>query len=185
MLLGNSGAWIGTLIALTIVAGVFVTLVVLRDASVRLTLWDQRFLLWSAVTITIVLTILGATALLSVYQNPTAIITHTGHTLFHAWEIDLVGLGFSEDELAARLRIGYAWSVITSICYMALVLGGNLVATIRRLDVDDAIGPTADIGELATEKTPQRASIQKRIKSLFGPRRLAGSPVHTNPAGTA
>ena len=185
MLLGNSGAWIGTLIALTIVAGVFVTLVVLRDASVRLTLWDQRFLLWSAVTITIVLTTLGATALLSVYQNPTAIITHTGHTLFHAWEIDLLGLGFSEDELAARFRIGYAWSVITSICYMALVLGGNLVATIRRLDVDDAIGPTADIGELATEKTPQRASIQKRIKSLFGPRRLAGSPVHTNPAGTA
>ena len=51
----NVGFWIVGLALFTLLAGVFTTLVVLRDPNVSVGEWDRRFLLCTAVTVTIVL----------------------------------------------------------------------------------------------------------------------------------
>ena len=63
----NVGFWIVGLALFTLLAGVFTTLVVLRDPDVSVGEWDRRFLLCTAVTVTIVLSALGLGAILATY----------------------------------------------------------------------------------------------------------------------
>ena len=55
----NVGFWIVGLGLFTLLAGVFTTLVVLRDKDVRIGDWDRKFMLCTAVTVTIILSALG------------------------------------------------------------------------------------------------------------------------------
>ena len=48
LLLGTLGAWIEYLFVLSVLTGVFITLALLRDQTITLSIWDRRFLLWSA-----------------------------------------------------------------------------------------------------------------------------------------
>ena len=59
LLTGNWGAWIGCSVMLTILAGVFAMLTVMRDETVKFTEWDRRFLLWCSMQITTVLARVG------------------------------------------------------------------------------------------------------------------------------
>ena len=126
--------------------------------------------------ITILLTMLGAAVTVAGYLQP-ATQSLTGHELFHSWDISYAALGYSEQELIARLRVGATWNAATCISYMAMVLGGYLNLTIYRIDGGNPSVPTADIGELPAGESPQSDSLRKRIKSLFGPGRLSGRPI--------
>ena len=177
----NYGSWIGCAIILPIMAGVFAMLVVLRDESVRLTEWDRRFLLCCCMVITIILATFATGAGLAGYVQP-SLLSITGHTLIHSWDISFAALGYPEQELTARYRMGYVWSAISCIAYLSIVLGGNLAATIYRLGGGHPPHPTADIGELPAAESSQPDSLRKRIKSLFDPGRLSGRPIYPEAA---
>ena len=176
LLLGPLGAWIEYLFILGVLAGVFITLLLLKDPTVRLSVWDQRFLLWSAsMTILVLIAVAGATILVT--YSELSMLTTKGHSLLHSWEADYRAWGYSDTEWEDRTAVGFVWNAVAVVAYMVIVIGGNLISAIYRLDTTDAGTPTADIGELPKSATTQRTSRTGSIKSLFGPGRLAGNPI--------
>ena len=152
----NVGFWIFCLGLFTVLAGVFMALVVLRDKGISVGEWDQRFLLWTAVTVTIVLTVLGAAAILVTYLQP-SLLAVADQGLFYSWDIDFHALGYPPDELAERFRVGIVWASLASLAYMVVVIGGKLIVTIYRLDSGDSANPAA-----ATEPAPVETSLRQR-----------------------
>ena len=181
LLTSNSGAWITCAFVLPVMTGVFAMLVSLRDPSVRFTEWDRRFLLWCTMLVTVVLTTFGAAAILATYLQP-SFASLQGHTLFHSWAVDFSALGYPEHELIPRWRMGFAWGALTTITYLVIVMGGTLVVSIYRLGGGDPSQPTADVGELPAGEMAKTDTVRQRIKSLFGPGRLAGHPIRPEPA---
>lgn len=181
LLASNSGAWITCAFVLPVMTGVFAMLVALRDPSVRFTEWDRRFLLWCTMLVTVVLTTFGAAAILATYLQP-SFASLQGHTLFHSWAMDFSALGYPEHELMTRWRMGFAWTALTTITYLVIVIGGTLVVSVYRLGGGDPSQPTADVGELPAGETAKTGTVRQRIKSLLGPGRLAGYPIRPEPA---
>ena len=181
ILIAPLGAWIEYLFVLSVLAGAFITLVLLRDPTVKVSHWDRRFLLWSVFMTVLVLTVIGSVSVLVCYLE-FSLLSTKGHTLIHSWEMDYSAWGYSEEELLDRNRVGFVWNGMLILVYMVIVIGGTLLATVLRLDATDTGTPTADIGELAAGSNTYRRSRTQRIKTLFGPRKLAGTPIHS-PAG--
>ena len=176
LLLGQLGAWLQYLFVLSVLGGAFVTLVALRDETVTLSMWDRRFLLWSAFMTVLVLTTVASATVLVTYSE-FSLLSTKGHTLIHSWDVNYSAWGYSEQELFDRNRISYVWTATAILIYMVIVLGGTLISTIYRLDTTDVGTPTADIGELPAGAVASGKSRKERIKSLFGPGKLVGSPI--------
>ena len=178
LLFGQSGAWIQYSFVLSVLGGAFITLALLRDGTVTLSKWDQRFLLWSAVMTVLVLTAVASATVLVTYSE-FSLLSTKGHTLIHSWDVDHSAWGYSEQELLDRNRISYVWSAALILAYMVIVIGGSLIAIIYRLETTDTGTPTADIGELPTGVTTHPTPRKGGIQSRFGPGRLAGSPIYS------
>ena len=136
VLFSNVGGWIYFLILMTVLAGVFTALVVLRDDHVRAAGWSGPSLLWPTVAVIIVLLVLGAAGILVGYLD-TSVLAVPDHNLFRSWAVDFGALGYPEAELMERLRIGFLWGSLTSLTYMLIVIGGHLLAAILSLRVRD------------------------------------------------
>ena len=130
----NVGFWIVGLGLFTLVAGVFITLVVLRDRDVSVGEWDRKFLLGTAMAVTIVLSALGLIAILVTYAQPSSYAV-TDQGLFYSWEMDFEALGYSPEEYVERSRLAVTWASLTTLAYMVIVIGGKLIVTMYRLDV--------------------------------------------------
>ena len=152
----NVGFWIVGLGLFTLLAGVFTTLVVLRDKDVSIDEWDRKFLLSTAVMVTIVLSALGVAAILATYLQP-SLYAMSDQGLFYSWDIDFDALGYPEDEFFERSRLAVAWASLTTLAYMVIVIGGKLIVTIYRLDGGDSSIPAS-----ATAVAPVEASLQQR-----------------------
>ena len=178
LLLGSLGAWIEYLFVLSVLTGAFITLALLLDETITLSVWDRRFLLWSGFMTILVLTAIGAAAVLVGYSE-FSLLSTKGHTLIHSWDVDYSAWGYSEQELVDRSRVSFLWNATLVLAYMAIVVGGTFMATIYRLETTETGTPTADIGELPAGATTHPTPRKGRIKSLFGPGRLAGSPIYS------
>ena len=166
----NVGFWIVGLALFTLLAGVFTTLVVLRDPDVSVGEWDRRFLLCTAVTVTIVLSSLGLGAILATYMQPSSYAV-TDQGLFYSWEMDFDALGYSADEYVERSRLAVTWASLTTLAYMIIVIGGKLIVTIYRMGGgDSSMAPSA--AAVATGE----ASLRRRPtgRSRLDMRRWAG-----------
>ncbi len=130
----NVGFWIVGLALFTLLAGVFTTLVVLRDPNVSVGEWDRRFLLCTVVTVAIVLSALGLGAILAIYMQPSSYAV-ADQGLFYSWEMDFDALGYSAEEYVERSRLAVAWASLTTLAYMIIVNGGKLIVTIEAVPV--------------------------------------------------
>ena len=137
LMFSDVGAWIAGLAVFTVVAGVFIAMVVLRDEEVSVGELDRKILLWAAVMVTIVISGLGVVAALVTYAQPN-LVSVTERGLFYSWSLDFGYLGYPEAELVDRFRVGVLWISIVSIIYMVVVLGGSLIVTIYHLDAGDS-----------------------------------------------
>ena len=133
----NVGFWIVGLALFTLLAGVFTTLVVLRDPEISVGEWDRRFMLCTAVTVVIILSALGLGAILVTYMQPSSYAV-TDQGLFYSWEMDFDALGYSADEYVERSRLAVTWASLTTLAYMLVVIGGKLIVTIYRLGGGDS-----------------------------------------------
>ena len=131
LLLTGLGTWICLLLVFSILGGSFMALLILRDKTVSLTPWERRLLLQAALTVTIILTVMGAALVMVMYLYPN-LLAIPDHTLIRSWEIDFDALGYPKDELMDRYRIGAVWSSLAAIVYMVVSLGGSLLITIYR-----------------------------------------------------
>ena len=159
----NVGFWIVGLGLFTLIAGVFTTLVVLRDRDISISEWDRKFLLSTAVAVTIVLSALGLAAILATYLQPSSYdVSEQG--LFYTWTMDFDALGYPADEYFERARLAVTWSSLTTLAYMVIVIGGKLIVTIYRLGGGDpAISPTAAAVVSAEGPSPRRKTRRSRV----------------------
>ena len=172
--LSNVGAWIEFLLLLTVLAGVFTVLAVLRDQAVSLSDWDRKFLLRTAVAVTIVLTILGSAAILAAYLEP-SLLAMPGHTLLHSGDIDFNALGYPPEELTARFRVGFVWASLAMSAYMVFIIGGNLIVTIYRLGGGESASPAMDTAVAGTRVSlPPEPSRRARVDARYWACCLAG-----------
>ena len=152
----NVGSWIVGLGLFTLIAGVFTTLVVLRDRDISITEWDRKFLLSTAVAVTIVLSALGLAAILATYLQPSSYdVSEQG--LFYTWTMDFDALGYPADEYFERSRLAVTWSSLTTLAYMVIVIGVKLIVTIYKLDGGNSANPA-----VATAVAPSEAPSQRR-----------------------
>ena len=159
----NVGFWIVGLGLFTLIAGVFTTLVVLRDRDISISKWDRKFLLSTAVAVTIVLSALGLAAILATYLQPSSYdVSEQG--LFYTWTMDFDALGYPADEYFERARLAVTWSSLTTLAYMVIVIGGKLIVTIYRLGGGDpSISPTAAAVVSAEGPSPRRKTRRSRV----------------------
>ena len=160
----NVGFWIIGLGLFTLLACVFTTLVVLRDKDVKVGDWDRKFMLCTAVTVTIILSALGLAAILATYVQP-SLYSVSDQGLFYSWEIDFEALGYSPDEYFERSRLAVAWASLTTLAYMVIVIGGKLIVTIYRLDGGDSSMPaaaTAPVEASSRQRTTRRSRVDVR-----------------------
>ncbi len=166
----NVGFWIVGLGLFTLVAGVFATLLVLRDGEASVGEWDRKFLLCTAVAVTIVLSALGLAATLVTYMQPSSYAV-TDQGLFYSWEMDFDALGYSPEEYVERSRLAVTWASLTTLAYMVIVIGGKLIVTIYRLD-----GGPPSVPAVATAVAAAEDSLKQRPKkrSRFDLKHWAG-----------
>ena len=162
------------LVVLPVVAGVLISLLVLRDRQVTVSEWDRRFLLQAAMGLTIALTVLGGVSIMAFYWQP-VLLSDTHHTtLFYSSPIDFNALGFPQSELLDRYRVTSSWSSLTTLVYMAVILGGSLIATIYRLGSGGQVVPgEAAVPTGVVAKSRQR-SRRKGVDVRYRPGSLAG-----------
>ena len=170
----NVGFWIVGLGLFTLLAGVFTTLVVLRDKDVSIGEWDRKFLLCTAVTVTIVLSALGLAAVLATYLQP-SLYAVSEQGLFYSWDIDFDALGYPADEYFERSRLAVVWASLTTLAYMVIVIGGKLIVTIYRLDGGDSSLPAAAAAVAPVEDSlPQRTKRRSRVDARYWAGWIAG-----------
>ena len=161
LLFADIGLWIAGLGLFTLLAGIVVTLLVLRDKDVSIGGWDRKFLLCTTVAVVIILAALGVVAILVSYAQPSS-YPDTALGLFYSWEKDFDALGYPADEYHERSSLAAAWASLITLAYMVVVIGGKLIVTIYRLDDGDSAMPSA------------AAVVTNRIQSQR-PRRLSRS----------
>ena len=170
----NVGFWIVGLGLFTLLACVFTTLVILRDKDVSIGEWDRKFLLCTAVAVTIVLSALGLAAILVTYLQP-SLYAVSDQGLFYSWDIDFDALGYPADEYFERSRLAVVWASLTTLAYMVIVIGGKLIVTIYRLDGGDSSLPAAAAAVVQVEDSlPQRTKRRSRVDARYWRGWLAG-----------
>ena len=153
LVLGGLGTWIYLLFVFSILGGTFATLLLLRDAEVSFKPWERKVLLQAGLAASIVLTAAASAAILVIYLQPSMLVL-PDHTLIRSWEIDFSALGYSPIELMDRYRVGAVWSSLATLVFMVIVVGGNLITSIYRLDSGDPHDP-----EDAKPRTEQAAAV--------------------------
>ena len=173
----NVGFWIVGLALFTLLAGVFTALIVLRDGDVSIGEWDRKFLLCSAVAVTIVLSTLGLAAILATYLQPSNYdVSEQG--LFYSWSIDFDALGYPRDEYFERSRLAVTWSSLTTLAYMVIVIGGKLIVSIYRLGGgDSSIAASATAVASAATPSPRRKTRRSRVDLRYWPGWIAGHQI--------
>ncbi len=173
MVISNVGSWLHLTVVLPVLGIVFITLLVLRDPLVAPRERDLRFLLWAVVTATIVLSALGGAAILTLYLAPSS-LPQPDHNLLYSWDIDFAALGYTRDELAERLHLGFIWVALSNFVYVVVVIGGNLIVAIYRRGSGNGAQPAVVISESSTPEQSGQPPQSQQVKALFIPQLLRG-----------
>ena len=158
------GFWIVGFVLFTPVAGVLTTLVVLREKGSTIGDWDRKFMLCTATSVVIVLSALGLAGIVVTYLQPSSYdVSEQG--LFFSWATDFDALGYPQQEYSERARLAVAWTSLSMLTYMTLVIGGRLIGTIYALGGGSS--PSPSHVSTAAASTESSSPLQKRRRSRF------------------
>ena len=87
LLLCCIGMWIFLLLVFSIMGGVFMAVLVMRDPEITFDGWGKRLLLQVAFGVILLLTAIGGAAILVVYLEPSPLAI-PDHTILRSWEIN-------------------------------------------------------------------------------------------------
>ena len=175
MVISNIGSWLHLTVVLPVLGVVFITLLVLRDPAVKPRESDMRFLLWMAVTATIVLSALGGAGILALYLAPSS-LPQPDHNLLYSWDIDFTALGYTQDELMERLHLGFLWVALSNFVYIVVVVAGNLIVAVYRRGNGSGPQPAVTNSESPTLDPSGEPPDSQELKSLFIPRLVRSQP---------
>ena len=130
MVFVNQGGWIFYLITLGVTVAGFTTILAFRDERVTLSEYEAKLSLAAAVAAVITLCAAGAAGTMVAYLSPSPLAV-PDHNLLTSWEIDYERLGYPPEEMMERYRVGILLMSIPVIAYLAIALGGFLLAAAR------------------------------------------------------
>lgn len=127
----NLGAWIYFTVVLGILFGAFTTIVALNEPGIVVK--DAGFVFKAAVMVTVILCTFGVAASYTAYLDPDIAVMAAYIRIIPLPEVSPQELGYSDEQGVKLLRLGGLWVSLATIVYLAVVVGGYLLATIRRL----------------------------------------------------
>lgn len=132
----NFGAWLYFMIVLGVMFGAFAAIVGLNELEEKLT--GDGFALKSTVLIIVILCSIGVTGLIIMYLEPDMVMAVAEFRIIPLPEVGHVELGYTAEEGLQRLRMGLMFMSLVTIVYMAIVVGGYLIMTVRRATASPA-----------------------------------------------
>ena len=166
--------WLYLMEVFTVLGGVFIAMLVLRDESVGLSGNAKWLLIYASVAITILLTGAGLAGMMLIYVDPNPLFM-PGHNPILSWDVDYESLGYFPSEMVERGRLGIIWSSLAAIIYMVAVIGGSLLYTICRKDTTDSINTASVTAPLPTVSASRKQrSNRSRVDARYRPGWLAG-----------
>ena len=126
----NLGAWISLMIIHGILFGAFTVIVALNDPATSLK--DVDFVLKATILVIVLLSAFGVAGTLVAYMEPDILVTSESFRLIPLPEVSAENLGYTPEEGLKLMRLGNLWMSLANIIYLATVLGGCLLVTIRR-----------------------------------------------------
>jgi hypothetical protein len=189
LVFSNVGIWIFGLVLLTLSAGAFITLMILRDDDVSIGDWDRKFLLCTTVAVVIVLSVIGLATILVAWMQPSSY--PDGQGLFYPSDLDFDALGYSPDEFGTRSTLSVIWACVATFVYMVIVIAGKLIVTLYRLGGGDSsvaasAAAVAPGDAILLQRTRKRSRLYLRhwrgLVSVLGRLRLRGARIRS-PSG--
>ena len=139
----NMGILLQLGVSFAVLAGVCVILLLIRDSTITPHERDRRFLLWAILIVGMVMTTIGAGAMLAIFLTPNLPAMLPDHNLLYSWAIDYEMLDQTPEETLRRFNLGYLWHATTVFVYMVFGVGGNLIAAVYRWSGDPPRPQTA------------------------------------------
>ena len=127
----NLSNWIYFMVVLGILFGTFAVIVALNEPGYELR--DSDFVFRTAVVAIILLCSFGLVGTLVGQQDPDILITGAFYRIIPLPEISPEELGYTHEGGVERLRLGSLWMALANILFLVTVVGGYLIATIRRV----------------------------------------------------
>ena len=127
----NLGAWISFMIILGALFGAFTIIVSLSEPG--MVVGDADFLLRATIVTIALLCSFGVLGALVAYVDTDMMPTAAEIRIIPLPEISAEALGYTPDEGPKLLRLGTLWMSLANIAYLAVVVGGYMVITIRRV----------------------------------------------------
>ena len=134
----NLSNWIYFMVVLGILFGAFTFIVALNEPGFELR--DSDFVFRVSVVGIMLLCSFGLVGTLVGQQEPDILITGAFYRIIPLPEVSPEELGYTDAGGVERLRLGSLWMALANILYMVIVVGGYLVATIRRVGSDGQAG---------------------------------------------
>lgn len=133
----SPSAWIYVTAVFPMLAGVFTVMALLRDGEISISDSDRKIMLWTAVAVIINLLIFGQVTTLTLLYFDSSLLGIPDHNLFGSWDVDVSEMGYSQDEIRDRVRLGTVCTLIVAIAYFVVVIGGQVLASIQRTRGED------------------------------------------------
>ena len=125
----NIGAWIYFLIVLGVMFGAFAAILALNEPGLRLEI--DGFAIKATVLVIILLCSSGVAGLLLAYLEPDMVMAAANFRIVPLAEVSHAELGYTAEEGARRLRLGMMFMSLVTMFYLAVVVGGYLITTVR------------------------------------------------------
>ena len=130
ILFTNFGGWIYFMIVLGVMFGAFTAIVAFNEPGLKM--GQDGFALKVTVLVIIMLCSVGVASLIIAYMEPDMVMVAEGFRIIPLPSVSHTELGYTAEEGVERLRLGMMFMSLTTILYMAIVLGGYLIMTVRR-----------------------------------------------------
>ena len=127
----NLSNWIYFMLVLGTLFGAFVIIVALNEPEFELR--DSDFVFRTVIVAIILLCSFGAVGTLLAQREPNIMITGAFYRIIPLPEISPEELGYTAEQGVERLRLGSLWMGVANMLYLVTVVGGYLIATIRRV----------------------------------------------------
>ena len=126
----NFGGWIYFMIVLGVMFGAFTAIVAFNEPGLKL--GNDGFALKATILVIVLLCSVGVASLIIVYMEPDMLMTAADFRIVSLPEVSHTELGYTAQEGVERVRLGMMFMSLTTILYMAIVVGGYLIMTVRR-----------------------------------------------------
>lgn len=167
LVLSNASVWIESAVVMSVLASVFIGLMVMGHPAVNPTQGQRRFLLYAAFTVALVASTLGIVVVMAIYISPDLPMVFPDHNLLSSWELNFADLGYTRAEALERLNLGYMLHSIYLYVYMVFVVGGSFLKAVYRLAGGDGAGPDATHAAIRAPVPSKRGRHRKDVRRVL------------------